>query len=174
MQFIKNSPILSNTFKIFGIFSLFAMMSSIQVAPLQNARTLFTKLDKGVVYVDSLISVTAKYSSSPVMLAYNGAAHTAKAKYLGNVFSKYSQAKKGLGIMDKAVQKSPKNVEVRFVRYCTESNIPSVMPFTSHVEQDKTFIINNLKKDHAHYQAIKNFLLKYGDLSAEEKKKLSS
>ena len=48
------------------------------------------------------------------------------------------------------------------------------MPFTSHVEQDKTFIINNLKKDHAHYQAIKNFLLKYGDLSAEEKKKLSS
>jgi hypothetical protein len=108
------------------------------------------------------------------MQSYNGAAHTAKAKYLSNVFSKYSQAKKGLDIMNKAVSRSSKNVEVRFVRYCTESNIPSVMPFTSHLSEDKSFIINNLAKSHEHYQAIKSFLLKFGELTDAEKKKLNS
>lgn len=155
-------------------FTIVILFSSFKAAaPLESARLLFTKLDKGEKYVDSLINISGRYVSSPVMQSYNGAANTAKAQYVGNVFSKYSQAKKGLGIMNKAASRSPKNVEVRFVRYCTESNIPSVMPFSSHVKEDKSFIINNLSNKHQHYSAIKAFMLKFGDLTDAEKKKLN-
>ena len=157
-----------------GFFAFIFSAFQLGLTPLTNSRTLFTKLDKGEQYVDSIIKITEKYSTSPVMLAYNGAGHTAKAKYIGNVFTKYSQAKKGISIVNKAALKGPKSVEVRFVRYCIETNIPPVMPFDSHIKADRLFIINNLSKSHQHFKAIKAFMFKYADLTEVEKKKLNS
>ena len=141
--------------------------------PLEIARELFSKLDKGNEFVDSLIKVTSKYKTSPIMLAYYGAAKTAKANYVSGLFDKYKTAKSGLNILNSSVLKSPKSLEVRFIRYSVELNIPAIMPFTDHTKEDKKFIIAFMDTKHPFYKQIRAFMLKYGDLSETEKKKFT-
>jgi len=149
------------------MLSAFSFTSS----PVEKARSLFAKLDQGNAYVDSLVSVTSKYVSSPLMLAYNGAAKTAKASYLSNPFDKYNTAKKGLAVLNKSVSKSPSSLEVRFIRYSVELKIPAIMPFTNHTKADRKFIMDHLDTKHVYYAEIKSFMLKYAGLSQAEKAK---
>jgi hypothetical protein len=162
------------TVKIFTI-ALFSVccLAFTSTIPIEEARSFFPKLDQGEKYVDSLIKLASKHQSSAEMLAYLGAAQTAKASYLFNPYSKYTSAKKGLTIMNNSVSKATTNLEVRFIRYSVELNIPSVMPFTDHTVSDKKFIIDNLDKKHSFYPAIKVFMLKYGKLTESEKRKFS-
>ena len=89
------------------VFGLIITLSSFTdtTGPLSTARSLFSKLDQGNVYVDSLIKVSSKYASSPLMLAYYGAAKTAKANYVSGPFDKYNTAKAGLGKLNASVTK---------------------------------------------------------------------
>jgi len=155
------------------VFGLIITLSAFTdtTGPLSTARSLFSKLDQGNVYVDSLIKVSSKYASSPLMLAYYGAAKTAKANYVSGPFDKYNTAKAGLGKLNASVTKSPTNIEIRFIRYSVELNIPAIMPFTNHTKLDKKFIVNHLDTEHVFYPEIKSFMLKYGKLTDSEKKK---
>lgn len=143
------------------------------VSPISSARNLYSKLDQGDLYVDSLIKVTSRFISSPLMLAYYGAAKTAKAKYVSGPFDKYSTAKAGLAKLNSSISKSPSNIEIRFIRYSVEINIPAVMPFTDHTKQDRKYILEHLDVNHVYYPEIKRFMLKYANLTATEKQKFT-
>lgn len=155
------------------VISVMLSLAFTKATPLESARGLFPKLDQGKNYVDSLINISSKHTSNPVMLAYHGAAQTARASYLYNPYSQYTTAKKGLETMNKSVSKASSNLEVRFVRYSVELNIPAIMPFTDHTKEDKKFILTNLDKNHDFYPAIKTFMLKFGNLTDTEKKKFN-
>ncbi len=134
-------------------------------------RLLYLQVGTSEKATDSIINYTKNYSSlSAVHICYHGAAQCAKAQYLINPFGKYTQAKKGISIIEKGVAKDKSSVEARYVRYTIESNLPAIIPFTDHTEEDVKHIKKNLKKTDANYQNIKNYLILKGRLTAEEKK----
>lgn len=104
--------------------------------------------------------------------AYNGTAWGFKAKHSANPVKKLEYVKKGLALLNEAVLADAINVEIRFLRFSVEENIPSIVSFKSHVEADKKMIIGSLSPTHAFYSTMKAYMLKSKNLTEEEKKKL--
>lgn len=96
--------------------------------------------------------------SSPLIKAYHGVSYAFLAKHGSNPMSKLSNLKKGLNIMNQAVKLDSKDVEIRFLRYSVESNIPRFVSFESHTIMDKKFINENLQTKHDYYKVINAFM----------------
>ena len=75
-------------------------------------------------------------------------------------------------ILNQAVQDKPLDVEIRFLRFTVEENVPSFVQIERHVNTDKYFLVNNLKPSHTYYEFIKNYLKQSKSLTDSEKSKL--
>lgn len=105
--------------------------------------------------------------------AYRGSAWAFKAKHHYNPVKKLEYVKTGLMTLNQSVTIDNQDVEVRFIRFSVEEHIPSIVSFTSHIKEDKKFILSNLKKTHPIFNTIKSYLLKSDNLSEEEKNLLN-
>lgn len=110
--------------------------------------------------------------STPLVKAYYGASKAIEAKYLYNPYRKLESLKSGLKIINQAADQDATELEIRYVRFAVESNIPGFISFTSHVESDKNMLIKNLNSKHGHYQTIKSYLMKSNKVSESDKKKI--
>lgn len=89
-----------------------------------------------------LASSEKKYSETkqPIFTAYNAVANFMMAKHSSNVISKLSYFKKGKKLLDGAVTADPKNIEIRFLRYTCQDNIPAVLGYKNNMAEDKNMI----------------------------------
>ena len=88
---------------------------------------------------------SADYSSySPLILAYYGGIQTLKAKHTFNPFSKLSHLISGLNRLEEAINKSPDNLEIRFMRFSILDHVPGILGYSEDRESDKNKIINLL------------------------------
>jgi len=89
-----------------------------------------------------LIKLLEPYTekNNPLLLGYKGCANMLMAKHAINPFSKFSYFKKGRNMLEKAVQADNNNVELRFLRYTIQTNVPSVLGYNSHLEKDQMFL----------------------------------
>ena len=80
-------------------------------------------------------------------------------------------------MLDDAVIVASGNIEIRYLRYSIEKNLPSFLPYRKHIAQDETRILNALleKKDalepHVRSEVIQ-YMLKNAQLSPEKKTSL--
>jgi hypothetical protein len=77
-----------------------------------------------------------------------------KADYSSNPYTKYKSFNKGYALLQSLIAKDNSNVEYRYHRYMIEKNAPSFVLSERHLEADKTFIQQNLKKTHPLYDII--------------------
>lgn len=84
----------------------------------------------------------------PLLLAYFGATKALKAHHTRNYFSKYVYARNAVNMLNDAVEKAPENIEIRFLRYNVQREIPRYLGLSSNLDEDKNFIIENFLKDH--------------------------
>ncbi|SKB34075.1 hypothetical protein [Daejeonella lutea] len=82
--------------------------------------------------------------NNPLLLGYKGGANMLMAKYVINPFSKLSYFKKGKGMLEKAIQADNKNVELRFLRYTIQNNVPSFLGYNDHMTADKSFLTQSI------------------------------
>ena len=96
----------------------------------------------------------------PIYEAYIGIANLLMAKHSGNPFSKLSYLKKGKKHLEPAVIKEPKNLEIRFLRFTTQNEMPAFLGYNKNITEDKKFILENYKesKDVILVSQIKQFL----------------
>ncbi len=89
-----------------------------------------------------LIKLLEPYTekNNPLLLGYRGGATMLMAKHAINPFSKFSYFKKGKDMLEKAVLADNNNVELRFLRYTIQTNVPSILGYNSHLEKDKLFL----------------------------------
>ena len=89
-----------------------------------------------------LIKQLEPYSekNNPLLLGYKGGATMLMATHVVNPFSKFSYFKKGRIALEKAIQADKNNVELRFLRYTVQTNIPSFLGYSSHLEKDRVFL----------------------------------
>lgn len=76
-------------------------------------------------------------SYSPLILAYYGGVQALKAKHAFDPFSKLSHLISGLNRLEEAVDESPENLEIRFIRFSILDHVPSILGYSSEREADK-------------------------------------
>ncbi|MCB2221798.1 MAG: hypothetical protein KQI35_15495 [Bacteroidetes bacterium] len=112
-----------------------------------------------------------------VLMAYKGAALTTMANCKKMPTGKLSVFNKGKDWIEKAVVLDPENIEVRFIRFTVQTNVPEFLKYDDR-ESDKKFILENLTlqklsaKDPDLEKRIVAYLMESGNLTEEEQEKI--
>ncbi len=114
--------------------------------------------------------------SSVLFLAYYGTAITMKADLEKGKINKYRVFTEGRDILESAIDKNRKSVEMRYLRFAVQSNIPRILGYND-LDEDKKFLLSNLQAiQHINnkelQEVIYSTLLSISDISENEKQKL--
>jgi hypothetical protein len=115
-----------------------------------------------------------------LMLAYYGATKGLLAKHASNPFNKLSYLDESLKHINSAVNKEPNNIEIRYIRFTIQSQIPEFVGKSKDFYTDKYFLISAVEKakisknNKNQLEEICEFLIQYGKCTAAEKNSLSS
>ena len=88
----------------------------------------------------------------PVLLAYTGAIDALKAKHAINPFTKFSRVLSSLSTLERAVNREPDNLEIRFIRFSILHNLPGFLGYGKERNDDIMVIVSQLaNKDYIKY-----------------------
>jgi hypothetical protein len=132
--------------------------------------------------VDALFnSITdAQANQDPVLKGYKGTALTMMADYIGNPFEKLSKFNSGKALLEEAIQQSPRNFDLRFLRFSVQSNCPGFLNYAANLAGDKSFLLTEWSgiatkiNDPIFLKNVKQFLLQSKQLDEKEKQKLKA
>jgi hypothetical protein len=144
------------------------LMGAVEPKTLSSLRTYYAEAQSKEASANALLKLTNQ-SNEPLMIAYNGAAYAFLANHYFNPYSKLSALTTGLDQINKAVNSANTDIEIRFIRFSIEENIPGFVPCTKHLATDKAFLLKNLSKQHSYFSTMKAYLLASAQLSAQEK-----
>ena len=80
----------------------------------------------------------------PVFYGYRAGATMMMAKYVFSPFSKISYFRKGRDMLQRAVNADNQNMELRFLRFAVQTNLPFFLGYKDHIGADKLFILKGL------------------------------
>jgi len=82
-----------------------------------------------------------------LILAYLGSAQAIKAKHAWNPVNKMSYLNQGFNTINKAVNKDPNQLEVRFLRFSLQFYVPGFLGYSKNIDTDKDKIITLLQNE---------------------------
>lgn len=163
---------------LFFILLIFANKVYAADPDIQEIKHLFQASAKSKASANQLLKLlsTVDESSSPLLISYKGAAEMMQAKYVFSPISKLKRFNTGKNLIETAVKKAPDNLEIRFLRFAIQTNLPAFLGYNEHIPLDKKYILANLKttKDKTLKQNIEKYLSTSKYCTAEEKKGLST
>ncbi len=113
---------------------------------LEEVRTQYSQVIGNKELCENLMTELEKNKEASVLhLGYLGSLQTIWANHTFNPMNKLKTFNKGKQNIEKAIQKDPHNVELRFIRLSIQKNIPSFLGYKNNIETDKTFILKNMK-----------------------------
>ena len=116
-----------------------------------------------------------KPASNTLHFAYLGATEALLAKYAFNPFSKMSFVNSALEKLNKAVALNKNDIEIRYMRFSVESNMPAFLGLNKHIDEDKNTIIKQLciininRENFEMYQVFANGIIKSNFCNNQEK-----
>jgi hypothetical protein len=88
----------------------------------------------------------------PILLAYTGAIDALVAKHAFSPFTKFSRVLASLNTLERAVERDPHNLEIRFIRFSILHNLPGFFGYSNERDADISEITYQLsKKDYVKY-----------------------
>jgi len=105
----------------------------------------------------SMSRVTKK--DNPVLIAYKGASIALLAKQATSIKDKKEGFIDGVSLLEYAIEKSPNNIEVRFVRLSIQENSPKLLKYKGNLEEDKQFLLAQFKN--IKFSHLKNHIKDY-------------
>ena len=126
------------------------------------------QLNKLMLEVDS--------SALPVIVCYKGANEMIQAKYSMNPITKLNKFNKGKYLIEKAFSRDTLNLEMHFIRYALQINLPDFLGYHQELNKDKHFLLDNTKasQDPELQQIIFNYLSGLAVIKPEELKQLKN
>ncbi len=116
-----------------------------QTMTISQVRDLFFKAGAdpsiSVILYNQLLTC---HVSNPLYKAYKGVSEAMKAQTKINIYKKYKLFISGRDTLEKALNESRGNYEIRFIRFQFQSNIPSFLGYNN-IEEDKKFLLHNAK-----------------------------
>lgn len=160
----------------FLMLLLFATKAYSAEPEIEEVKILFEASAHSKHSADRLLNLLSAIDSSspPLLICYKGAAEMMQAKYGFNPINKFRRFKKGKILIEEAVKKEPDNIEIRFLRFTIQTNLPAFLNYNDDIKKDKIHLLANLKttKDKKLKQAIVKYLSSSRYCSTEEKKEL--
>ena len=119
---------------------------------------------------NSLIAIPVK---SPVIVGYIGTLQALKAKHTWNPYSKMKQVANAEKTFEKAIAADPHNLELRYLRYSVEHNLPKILGQSKNMDADRQEMLKQIAQhttdDRELVINVINYLLQNGDHTAGEK-----
>ena len=89
---------------------------------------------------------TIQENKSTLIKGYEGCLYFIKCKFISNPVDKFICFKKGKKLLEAAIEEEPKSVELRFLRYSIQKNLPRFLLYYESIEKDFTFVNENIKE----------------------------
>ena len=101
-----------------------------------------------------------KHDQSILLKGYEGCYYFIKCKFTNNSMDKFFYFRKGKKILESSIKQKPDSIELRFLRYTIQKNLPRFLFYYNHMDKDLIFVINNINsiKDKKTQQYIKKSL----------------
>ncbi|MBK6777320.1 MAG: hypothetical protein IPG74_16275 [Flavobacteriales bacterium] len=91
---------------------------------------------------------TEKLGNEPLQQGYLGVLTMAKGTHKINPFSRLGTFNDGRDILEAAIVTAPNSVELRFLRFAIQVNVPSILGYGEERKTDKSFIEARLHEVH--------------------------
>lgn len=115
---------------------------------LEKSRQLLKSAYNSKVGADSLYNYFHKNEfSSAIGLGYKGVSEMMICKYIYNPYSKLSSFRKGKNNLENAIKIAPNDIELRYLRYAVQNNIPSILNYSNDVNSDKKILLDYINKN---------------------------
>lgn len=131
-------------------------------------RQLYIRSTQQEASVDTLIYAQFRYTTlGPLELGYIGSGYFIKCNYLSNPWNKFKYFNIGKQKLELAISQNKEHVELRYLRYTLQTNLPSLLNYNDDKKEDyqllQGFISNkqNLETDADLYIKIKKYLDDY-------------
>lgn len=109
-------------------------------------RQLLEAVEKRSVNDSLYQSLTTTKNRSPLLTSYLGAVEALRAKHTWNPYLKLKYLNDAEHTLEGAVNNEPHNMEIRFMRFSIEHNVPGFLGYTKHLQTDREEIIRQLDK----------------------------
>jgi hypothetical protein len=98
---------------------------------------------------DSLFNIlSAEPNKSALNICYLGVVEALKAKHAWNPYYKVKYLNDAEKTLQAAVNRDPDNMEIRFMRFSIEHNVPGFLGYTKHLVADREAMIKLLDRKH--------------------------
>jgi hypothetical protein len=123
------------------LFPLFAFAQSVEKGQLRNS---FLQSIQRRSALDSLVTrMNAIATKTPFEECYLGICNALQIKYISSMWGKYKMLDKSRDHINQAIQRSPQDVELHFIRFMLEHNIPAVLGMSTHISEDLANVFNH-------------------------------
>lgn len=120
------------------------MINSLQASVLSDVRNQFPEINS-IEEAEFHMKLLEK-EKSPEAKGYYAAMLFMKAKYVKFPLSKYNNFKKGKLALDQVILENKSNVELRYLRFVFQKEVPAFLNYDSNIEEDFSAISNGIEK----------------------------
>lgn len=148
---------------------------SLQEPSLEKVREYYDQAPHSQQATQNLIRIVEEHSdTSAVHLAYKASATMMMARHVGSPFKKISYFREGKKMLEQAIENDPSNMEVRFLRFAAQSEIPGFLGYKDNLEEDKQILLQHLAevRDIHLQELITRYMIQSDELSQKEKQQL--
>ena len=142
--------------KFWIIISLFLSLtiSKAQENNLAELRELYIEASFQVDKANKLYELTKNSSieSSYKKYTYHSIAILLRSKFSLNPIYKLKSFRKGKEELEKVINQYPKDIELRFLRFCVQNDTPAILDYKLNIEEDNQFIKNKISTSSAELQ----------------------
>lgn len=131
---------------IFVLLSCFTFQHSFaQYQSLSELRAQYMDALHDCEFAPTVYDVFTKVKNpSGKVLAYKGALEAIMTKTTWNLFKKISYLNKSEESFKAAIEKSPNDLEIRFMRMAVQFEIPEYLGYSKDIETDRAFIVEHI------------------------------
>jgi hypothetical protein len=147
------------------------LFTDLVVDEVRNQFPLITSEEQADYFIEEL-----KTNTSQIAKGYTAAMIFMKSRYVVFPLTKLKYFKQGKNLLDKTIVESPKNIELRYIRFLMQKQIPDFLGYNQYINQDFNVFINGFETCNLNteikIEMINNMLL-VNNLTAKEKEKLN-
>ncbi len=126
-------------------FFLFSFSVFAQDITLEDVRKKYPMATKDETVCNELCTaLKGKADGADLLSGYAGGVTMLMAKYTSNPFSKLEYFKDGKELLENAIAKNKNNIELRFLRFAIQENLPAMLNYNDNLEEDKTYMMKYL------------------------------
>lgn len=172
-------------FKYFTVIYIGFMLSSALAADTDKEelrKKFYLSVSDGTAAKIFLSELSSKGSNQlPLLNGYKAAMLMVMANHVYNPYSKLRYFLDGKKELEKAILLDPNNIELRFIRFSIQTNVPSFLGYADNKEEDRDYMLQHihlLNTESSADQQLKKYIVQYlrdiSYISAKQQQELLS